>query len=202
MNSLVLKKAIDFTTSALLPGGNIVNDYNFFENINGKFCLLFFYPMDFTFVCPTELISINNRISEFKNRNVEVITVSVDSHYVHKAWSNVPIELGGIGKNINFTMVSDLKKDISISYNVLDDKSGVSLRGTFIIDDDKLIKISHVNDFSIGRNIDEYIRLFDAIFFNKKYGDVCQAGWKPGDIGINPSIDGVSKYLKENYKKL
>lgn len=202
MVNLIGKKAFDFNSSAVTSDGNIVKDFNFYKNIEGKYSLLFFYPMDFTFVCPTELLSINNRINDFKKRNVEVVTVSIDSHFVHRAWRNHPIEDGGLGKNISFTMVSDIKKDISKAYDVEDDISGVSFRASFLIDEDKIIRVKHINDFPIGRNIDEYLRLFDALNFNKKHGNVCEAGWSKESTGFEASSEGVSSYLSSNYKKL
>jgi len=139
---------------------------------------------------------------EFKKRNIEIIGVSVDSQFVHKAWRNTPIELGGIGDDITYVLVSDIKKDIIKSYGVEDENSGVAYRGTFIIDNIKTIRIHHVNDFPIGRNIDEYIRLFDALIFHGKYGNVCQAGWVKGSDGIIPSSKGVSDFLVSNSEKL
>lgn len=202
MVNLVGKKAIDFTSDAVISNGDIVKDYNFFKNIDGKYSLLFFYPMDFTFVCPTELLAINNRINEFKSRNVEVVTVSVDSHFVHRAWREYPIDKGGLGNNINFTMVADVKHEISKLYDVEDYHSGVSFRASFLIDDNKFIRVKHINDFPIGRNIDEYLRLFDALIFNKKHGNVCEAGWTTKSKGFEASHSGVSSYLKDNYNKL
>ncbi len=202
MVNLVGKKTIDFNCNAVLSDGSIVKDFNFYKNIDNKYALLFFYPMDFTFVCPTELISINNRIDEFKSKNVEVIAVSIDSHYVHRAWKEYPLEKGGLGNNVSFTMVSDVKREIIKLYDVEDDISGVSYRASFLIDENKLIRVKHVNDFSIGRNIDEYLRLFDALIFNKKHGNVCEAGWFSGSKGLQPNLIGISEYLKDNFKKL
>ncbi|HFL8824314.1 MAG TPA: peroxiredoxin [Candidatus Azoamicus sp. OHIO1] len=199
---LIGKPAVDFTLPAVLADGNIVNDYNLYKNIDGKYCLLFFYPMDFTFVCPSELIAINNRIKEFKKRNVEVIAVSIDSQYVHKAWRSVPLENGGIGNDISYALISDIKHQIIDAYGIKDCKSGISFRGTFIIDTNKIVRICHVHDFQIGRNIDEYIRLIDALIFNSKYGNVCQAGWKNGSNGIVPTVDGISSYLKLHHKDI
>lgn len=201
MQNLVGKKAIDFTSSAVLSNGSIVKDFNLYNCINKKYGLLFFYPMDFTFVCPSELIAINNRIDEFKKRNVEVLGISIDSHFVHNAWRNTDIKLGGIG-NISYTLISDIKKTIIKDYGVEDDVTGVAYRGSFIIDKDKIIRAQHINDFPIGRNIDEYIRLFDALLFHFKYGEVCQAGWNKGDRGIETSSKGVSNFLSSNSEKL
>lgn len=202
MKNLIGSPAIDFTAPAVLSDGSIVNDFNFYSNINGSYSLLFFYPMDFTFVCPSELLALNNRVNEFQKRNVKIIAVSIDSQYVHKAWRSVSVDLGGIGDDIKFTLVSDVKKVIMDSYGLQDMKSGVSFRGSVIVDDKKIIRIQHIHDFPIGRNIDEYIRLFDALIFNSKYGNVCQAGWSKGDSGIVPSSEGVKSFLSSNYEKL
>lgn len=198
---LIGKKAFDFTAPAVLSDGSVIDDYNLYLNIKDKYCLLFFYPLDFTFVCPSELIAINNRLLEFKKRNVEVIAVSIDSKYVHKAWRDTLIDNGGIG-NIGYTLISDVKREIIDLYDLKDFASGVSYRGVFIIDPSKVIRIFHVHDFQIGRNIDEYIRIIDALIFNFKYGNVCQSGWKSGSDGIVPTKDGVSNYLKANYNKI
>lgn len=202
MKNLIGEHAIDFTAPAVLNDGVVVNDFNLFSNINGSYALLFFYPMDFTFVCPSELIALNKRFADFERRNVKIIAVSIDSQYVHKAWRNVPIDLGGIGNEIKFSLVSDVKKFIINSYGLEDSKSGVSFRGSVIIDDKKIIRVQHIHDFAIGRNIDEYVRLFDALAFNSKYGNVCQAGWVKGSSGIVPSSDGIRSFLSSNYDKL
>lgn len=202
MGCLIGKKAIDFTTTAVLEDGSLTKNFNFFNYIENNNALLFFYPMDFTFVCPTELIALNNRIEEFKKRNIKIITVSCDSYFVHKAWRNTSIESGGIGNKINYVMASDMKKFIMNSYEVEDNISGTSYRGSIIIDTNKIIRVKHIHDFPIGRNIDEYLRIFDALFFHNKYGNVCQAGWVNGDEGINPSSDGISKFLLSKSKNL
>ncbi|HIH2763238.1 MAG TPA: redoxin domain-containing protein [Candidatus Azoamicus sp.] len=202
MKNLIGCPAIDFTAPAVLSDGSIVNDFNFYNHINGFYSLLFFYPMDFTFVCPSELVALNNRVNEFQKRNVKIVAISIDSQYVHKAWRNLSIELGGIGNDIKFTLVSDIKKVIMNSYGLEDLKSGVSFRGSILIDDKKNVRIQHIHDFPIGRNIDEYIRLFDALMFNAQYGNVCQAGWTKGDSGMIPTSDGVKSFLSSSYKKL
>jgi len=158
--------------------------------------------MDFTFVCPSELIAIDNRINDFKVRNIEVFGISVDSCYSHNAWIKTSLEHGGLGGSLNYTLVSDIKKDISTYLNIIDDASGVSYRASFLLDLDKIVRVQHINDFPIGRNIDEYIRLFDAISFYDEYGNVCQAGWVSGSSGIKPSSDGIGNFLKSNYKNL
>ena len=202
MKNFIGKKAMDFTLPAVLGDGTITKTFNFYEHINNKNALLFFYPMDFTFVCPSELIALNNRFIEFKKKDVEIVAISVDSHFVHKAWRQTSIENGGIGNEIKYVLASDLKKEIMSFYNLLDDDSGVSYRGTIVIDTNKIVRAQHIHDFPIGRNIDEYMRLFDALAFHDKYGNVCQAGWVSGDSGIIPSADGVSKFLASKSKDL
>lgn len=201
MINLIGKKAIDFTACAVLSDNSIENNFNLYKNIEKKNSLLFFYPMDFTFVCPSELIALNNRFEEFKKRNIEIIAISIDSQFVHKAWKNTEIENGGIG-NISYKLISDTKRTISKAYGVYDKNTGVSYRGSFIIDDKKIIRAQHINDFPIGRNIDEYLRLFDAIDFHSKNGEVCQANWIKGKSGITTSKEGISEFLTKNAKNL
>ena len=201
MNNFIGKPVVDFTTAVVMPDGSIVKDFNFYNNIKDSYALLFFYPMDFTFVCPSELIALNNRISEFSLRNIKVFGISGDSAFVHKAWRNTPVEAGGIG-SINYPLLSDVKKNIMKMYGLEDEKTGVAYRGTFVIDTKMLIRAYTVNDFPIGRNIDEYIRLFDALAFHTEHGVVCQAGWSKGSTGIKPSTEGVSSFLSSNFKNL
>ncbi len=201
MNSFIGKKAIDFTAPAVMPDGSIIKNYNFFSNIKDQYALLFFYPMDFTFVCPSELIAINNRISEFVSRNIKVFGVSIDSEFVHKAWRDTPLQSGGLGA-IKYPLISDVKRLITKAYLLEDERTGVSYRGSFIIDKNMLIRSYSVNDFPIGRNIDECLRLFDALAFHTEHGEVCQAGWIKGNKGINPSSEGVVSFLSSNYNKL
>ena len=202
MINFIGQEAVDFTLPAVLGDGSIVDNFNFYKTIHNKYVLLLFYPMDFTFVCPSELIALNNRLNDFKDRNVVVFAVSIDSQFVHKAWRNTPVESGGIGDDIGYVLVSDKKKEIISHYGLEDETTGVSYRGTLIIDDKKIIRVKHIHDFPIGRNIDEYIRLFDALKFHNKFGNVCQAGWVNGDNGINPSKDGVSDFLASRSKNL
>jgi peroxiredoxin (alkyl hydroperoxide reductase subunit C) len=202
MQNFLGKTIPNFTVSAVLKNGELTDNYNILDNIKNKYAIIFFYPMDFTFVCPSELLALNNRIDRFISRNIEVLTVSIDSKFVHKAWRDTKIDEGGLENNVNYTMLSDLKKELSSTLGFLDDKSGVSYRGTIILDKKSKVRIQHINDFPIGRNIDEYIRLIDAIIFNDENGEVCQAGWKKGDRGINPSKDGVSDFLKKTHKNL
>ena len=198
--SLIGKKAPDFNVPAVLADGSIVDDFSFFSAAKGKYAVLFFYPLDFTFVCPSELIALNNRIEKFKEKNVEVIGVSIDSHFTHNAWRNTDINEGGIGP-LQFTLASDMTHSISTSYDVKSD-AGVAFRGTFIIDTEGFVRSQIVNDLPLGRNIDEILRIIDALEFHKEHGEVCPAGWQKGNKGMDGSPEGVAKYLKENSKKL
>ena len=198
MSTLVGKKAIDFTSTAVLQNGHIDENFRLFNEIKNKYCLLFFYPLDFTFVCPSELIYLSNRIAEFKKRNVETIGISIDSHFSHNAWRNTPIEKGGIGK-IKYTLVSDINHKIVKSYGVEHHNAHVAFRAVFIIDKNQNIRIQHVNDLPIGRNIDELIRLIDAIQFHEENGEVCPVNWKKGSEAMVPNQDGVKKYLTKNF---
>ncbi len=199
--NLINKISPNFILPAILPDNSILENFNFHKHIDEKYCLLFFYPMDFTFVCPSELIAINNRIDEFNKRNIKVIGISIDSHFVHKAWKNTPIELGGIGQ-LSYSLVSDVKRLTIKAYGTEDQTTGVSYRGSFIIDTNKIIRAQHVHDFPVGRNIDEYIRIFDALIYHSKYGEVCQAGWNKGNKGIKPSSEGIKNFLALNSKNL
>ncbi len=200
MSVLVGKPAPDFTAAAVLADNSVNESFNLKEQLQGKVGMLFFYPLDFTFVCPSEIIAFNNRISEFKSRGVEVIAVSVDSHFTHLAWKNTPVEKGGIG-NVQFTMVADLSKRISRDYDVLLDEE-VSLRGTFLIDKDGIVRHQVVNDLPLGRNVDEALRMVDALQFFEEYGEVCPAGWNKGDKGMKASAEGVAEYLAEHAEAL
>jgi len=197
MSVLVGRKAPDFTVSAVLGTGEIVDKYNLHEHLHGKYGLIFFYPLDFTFVCPSELIALDHRMEEFKQRNVEVISVSIDSHFSHNAYRNTPVEKGGIGQ-VGFTMVADMTHSICQSYGVEHPVAGVAFRGAFIIDTKGNVRSQIVNDLPIGRNIDELIRTIDAVQFFEEHGEVCPAGWKKGDTGMKASPQGVAEYLAQH----
>ncbi len=197
MSSLVGKKAPDFTAAAVLANGEIVDNYNLAAALKGKYGLVFFYPLDFTFVCPSELIALDHRIQQFKALNVEVVAVSIDSQFTHNAWRNTPIDQGGIGP-VNYTLVADVKHEICQAYGVEHAEAGVSLRGAFIIDKEGVIKSEVINDLPLGRNIDELIRIFDALQYHEAHGEVCPAGWQRGDKGMEATTDGVAKYLEDN----
>ena len=198
MSNLVGKKAPDFSSSAVLKNGLIEEHFNLYDNIKDKYALLFFYPLDFTFVCPSELISLSRKIEEFKKRNVEVIGISIDSHFSHNAWRNMPIEKGGIG-SIDYTLVSDKNHSIMKNYGVEHHAENVAFRAVFIIDKKKDIRIQHINDLPIGRNIDELVRLVDAIQFHEKNGEVCPVNWQKGKEAMKPTQAGVKEYLINNF---
>lgn len=200
MSVLVGKQAPDFNVPAVLADGSIVDEYNFGEETKGKYALIFFYPLDFTFVCPSELIALDKRMAQFKKLGVEVIGVSIDSHFTHNAWRNTPVEKGGIGQ-VNYTLVADMDHSIAKAYDV-ESAGGMAFRGAFLIDKEGLVRVQHVNDLPIGRNIDELVRLFQAIQFHEEHGEVCPAGWTEGDKGMKDSPEGVAKYLSEEADNL
>lgn len=197
MAVLVGREAPDFTVPAVLSSGQIVDGFNFKEATKGRYAMVFFYPLDFTFVCPSELIALDHAMNEFKARNVEVVAVSIDSHFTHNAWRNTPVKDGGIGP-VNFTMAADMSHNICRSYGVEHPQSGVAFRGAFIIDKQGVVRSQVVNDLPIGRNISELLRTIDALQFTESHGEVCPANWKQGDVAMKASPDGVAKYLAEN----
>lgn len=197
MSVLVGRKAPDFTVPAVLGNGEIVDKYNIHDNIKGKYGLVFFYPLDFTFVCPSELIALDHRMEDFKSRGVEVIAVSIDSHYTHNAYRNTAIKDGGIGP-VKFTLAADITHSVCQSYGVEHPTAGVAFRGTFVIDDKGMVRAQIVNDLPIGRNVDEVLRLIDAVQFFEKNGEVCPAGWQKGKAGMKASPKGVAAYLAEH----
>ncbi len=200
MSVLVGKPAPDFTVPAVLADGQIVDEYTLSEAIEGKYGLVFFYPLDFTFVCPSELIALDHRIDAFKERNVEVIGVSIDSHFTHNAWRNTPVNQGGIGQ-VKYTLAADLNHDICKAYDV-ESEGGVAFRGAFLIDKEGNVRSQIVNDLPLGRNMDELLRLVDALQFHEEHGEVCPAGWNKGDKGMDASPDGVAAYLAEESDSL
>ncbi len=190
---LVTKKAPDFTATTVLGNNEIVDDFNLYENFGENGTVLYFYPLDFTFVCPSEIIAFDHRLAEFKERGINVIGVSVDSQFSHFAWKNTPVNEGGIGQ-VKYPLVADLTKEIAKAYDVLLD-GGVALRGSFLIDKDGTIRHAVINDLPLGRNIDEMIRMVDAMLFTNEHGEVCAAGWNKGDEVMKPTTDGVAEYL-------
>ncbi len=197
---LVGREAPDFTSPAVLGNGEIVDKYNFKDATKGKYAVVFFYPLDFTFVCPSELIAFDNRIEEFKQRNVEVIGVSIDSHFTHSAWRNTPVEKGGIGQ-VKYTLVADITHEICQNFGV-EALAGVAYRGSFLIDRNSVVRHMVVNDLPLGRNIDEMIRMVDALQFTEEHGEVCPAGWNKGKSGMKASSEGVASYLASHSKDL
>lgn len=197
---LVTNKAPDFTATAVLGDNQIVDNFNLYENFGSKGTVLFFYPLDFTFVCPSEIIAFDKRLEEFKNRGINVIGVSIDSQFSHFAWKNTPVNQGGIGQ-VKFPLVADITKQISRDYDVLF-KEGVALRGSFLIDKDGTVRHAVINDLPLGRNIDEMLRMIDTMLFTNEYGEVCPAGWQKGDKGMTASTEGVADYLAHNSDKL
>ena len=191
MSALVTGEAPDFTAQAVMPDNTFaelkLGDYR------GKYVVLFFWPLDFTFVCPSEIIAFDRALDQFRQRNCEVIGVSIDSHFTHLAWKNTPVETGGIG-NVQFPMVSDLDKSISTAYGVLFNDS-IALRGLFLIDRNGVIRHELVNDLPLGRNVDEALRVLDALQFTEEHGEVCPANWRAGEEGMKPTAEGVAEYL-------
>lgn len=200
MASLVGKQAPDFTAAAVLGNGEIVGAWQLSEALQRKYGLIFFYPLDFTFVCPSELIALDHRMQRFRDLNVEVVAVSIDSQFTHNAWRNTPIDQGGIGK-VSYTLVADVKHEVCQAYGV-EHPAGVALRGAFIIDKEGIVRAQIVNDLPIGRSIDEILRCFDALQFHEKHGEVCPAGWQKGDAGMQANPEGVAKYLEANAEAL
>lgn len=196
MSVLVGKQAPDFTVPAVLGNGEIVDSFTLSSAIKGKYGLVFFYPLDFTFVCPSELIALDHRLADFKARNVEVVAVSIDSHFTHNAWRNTPVNNGGIGQ-VGYTMAADIKQEIMKAYDV-QSADGVAFRGAFLIDDKGVVRSQIVNDLPLGRNMEELIRLVDALQFHEEHGEVCPANWKKGDKGMSASPEGVAAYLTEH----
>jgi peroxiredoxin (alkyl hydroperoxide reductase subunit C) len=199
MAVLVGKKAPDFTATAVL-GNNDIKDITLSEFTKGKYTVLFFYPLDFTFVCPSELIAFDHRLQDFKSRNVEVVGVSIDSQFTHLAWKNTPVDKGGIGQ-VGYALVADIKHEIAKAYDV-EAEGGVAFRGSFLIDKSGVVQHQVVNNLPLGRDIDEMLRMVDALQFTEENGEVCPAGWKKGKKGMTASTEGVAAYLAENATQL
>jgi peroxiredoxin (alkyl hydroperoxide reductase subunit C) len=201
MGVLVGRKAPNMKGAAVLGNGEIVENYNFKKATEGKKKVIFFYPLDFTFVCPSELIAFDHRLEEFKKRNVEVVGVSIDSQFTHNAWKNTPINKGGIGQ-VGYTLFADITHKACKAYDVETPDGAVAFRGSFLIDEDNVVRHQVVNDLPLGRNIDEMLRMVDALQFNQDHREVCPAGWQEGDKGMDASPDGVAEYLAEEADKL
>ncbi|KTC64760.1 peroxiredoxin (alkyl hydroperoxide reductase subunit C) (plasmid) [Legionella adelaidensis] len=201
MSVLVGRKAPDFTVPAVLASGEIVEKFNLHEALKNKYGLVFFYPLDFTFVCPSELIALDHRMDEFKNRDVEVVAVSIDSQFTHNAYRNTSVKAGGIG-HVKYTLAADITHTICQSYGVEHPVAGVAFRGAFVIDKNGVVRSQIVNDLPIGRNVDEILRIIDAVQFFEENGEVCPAGWEKGKAGMKASPQGVAEYLSEHSEKL
>ncbi|EAI3916729.1 peroxiredoxin [Campylobacter upsaliensis] len=197
---IVTKKALDFTAPAVLGNNEIVNNFNLYKNIGSKGAVVFFYPKDFTFVCPSEIIAFDKRYDEFKKRGIEVIGISGDNEFSHFAWKNTPINQGGIGQ-VKFPLVADLTKQIARNFDVLFAEA-VALRGSFLLDADGTVRHAVINDLPLGRNIDEMLRMVDTMLFTNEHGEVCPAGWNKGDEGMKADPKGVAEYLGKNENKL
>lgn len=193
MTAFVSQKAPDFTADAFANGEFkkvSLADYK------GKKVVLFFYPLDFTFVCPTEILAFVDRIEDFKKRNTEVIGASVDSQFTHHAWAQVDRKDGGI-KGVNYPLLADLSKNIARSYGVLLEDAGIALRGLFIINKDGVLKHATINHLDLGRNVDEVLRVLDAIDFSEEHGEVCPANWKKGEKAMKPTAAGLKEYMRK-----
>ena len=197
---LVTKKAPDFIAPAVLPNNEIVENFELSKNLGKNGAVLFFWPKDFTFVCPSEILAMDHRVKDFEAKGFKVIGVSIDSEQVHFAWKNTPVENGGIGK-VSFPMVADIKKQISRDYDVLFD-GAVALRGSFLIDRNQVVRHAVINDLPLGREMDEMLRMCDALTFFEENGEVCPAGWRKGQKGMKATAEGVAEYLKEHASKL
>jgi len=196
VGNLIGKPAPDFTAPAVMGDNTITESFNLKSYIDGSYALVFFWPLDFTFVCPSEILAHDHRLSEFEARGVKVVGVSVDSHYTHLAWKKTPTEQGGLGQ-VSFPMVADLTKEIARSFGVLL-QDGVALRGSFLIDKAGNIRHYVINDLPLGRNVDESLRMVDALQFHEEHGEVCPAGWKKGGEGMQATPEGVAKFLSEH----
>ena len=207
MSVLVGKKAPVFTTQAVLANGEVVDEFDFEATINGKYAVLFFYPLDFTFVCPSEILSMAHRTEKLNALGCEVVGVSVDSHWTHNAWRNTDVKNGGIGP-VPFPLAADMARSISESYGIIADSSdsyyplGVSMRATFVIDQKGFVRHQVVNDEPIGRNMDDVVRVVEALQFFEENGQVCPAGWNKGDAGMTTTPEGVASYLAERGESL
>ncbi len=198
MDLIVTKEAPDFTATAVMSDNTFKEDFKL-SDFRGKYVLLFFYPLNFTFVCPTEILAFNNAVQQFEENNCQLIGISIDSHFSHLAWKNTAIENGGIG-NIQYPLVADLDKTISQKYQVLLE-SGIALRGLFLIDREGIVRHQVVNDLPLGRNVNEALRILYALQFTEKHGEVCPANWQQGEDAMKPTAEGVSSYLSAKVNK-
>jgi peroxiredoxin (alkyl hydroperoxide reductase subunit C) len=200
MSILVSRQAPDFTAPAVLGDGSIKGDFKL-SDLRGRHVVLFFWPLDFTFVCPSEIIAHDNRFQAFKERGVELVGVSIDSEFTHHAWRNTPVNKGGIGE-VQFPIVADKTHEICRAYGIEHPEEGVALRASFLIDRDGIVQHQMVNNLPLGRSVDEMLRLVDALQFTEEHGEVCPAGWQKGQSGMKPTADGVADYLSEKAESL
>lgn len=200
MSVLVGRQAPDFTAAAVLGDGSITEEFKLSDQ-RGKYTVLFFWPLDFTFVCPSEIIAHDNRRSAFEERDVQLIGVSIDSQFTHFAWRNTPVDKGGIGQ-VGFPMVADVQHEISRAYGIEHPQAGVAFRASFLIDKEGLVRHQTVNDLPLGRNVDEMLRVVDALQFHEQNGEVCPAGWQKGQEGMKADASGVADYLAKNASNL
>lgn len=201
MSILVGRKAPDFTTAAVMANGEINGKFNLQEAIANKVGILFFYPLDFTFVCPSELIALDNRIEEFEKRNALVMGISIDSQFTHSAWRNTPVANGGIGA-VRYPLIADVNHQICQAYGVEHPTAHIALRGAFIIDKQGIVRSQIINDLPLGRNVDELLRIIDALEFHEKHGEVCPANWTKGKTGIKPTSEGIAQFLADQAESL
>ena len=199
MSVLVAQAAPDFSAPAVMPNGVIEEAFKL-SDLKGNYVVLFFWPLDFTFVCPTEIIAHDKRVAQFKERGVEVVGVSIDSQFTHFAWRNTSIDDGGIGE-VGFPIVADITHKITRAYGI-EHPDGVAMRASFLIDKEGIVQHQVVNNLPLGRNVDEMMRMVDALQFAEEYGEVCPAGWQKGETGMTPTAEGVADYLKENAEDL
>lgn len=196
MTAFVCQKAPNFTAAAVMADGSIKEDFAL-SDYAGKYVVLFFYPLDFTFVCPSEILAHNSRVKAFAERGVQVIGISIDSQFTHAAWRNTPVDNGGIGP-VGFPLVADVKHEIVQAFGIEHPQAGVALRASFLIDRDGIIQHMTVNNLPLGRNVDEMLRVVDALQFTEEHGEVCPAGWNKGDEGMKPDASGVASYLSKH----
>lgn len=199
MSVLVTQPAPDFTAAAVMPDGSI-NEAFRLSDLKGQYIVLFFWPLDFTFVCPSEIIAHDHRVSKFKDLGVQVVGVSIDSQFTHHAWRNTPVEKGGIGP-VQFPMVADVRHEIVRAYGV-EHPDGVALRASFLINKEGIVQHQVVNNLPLGREVDEMLRLVEALQFTEAHGEVCPAGWRKGKAGMKPTAEGVASYLAEHSSEL
>jgi peroxiredoxin (alkyl hydroperoxide reductase subunit C) len=193
MSVIVGTAAPEFTAPAVLPSGAIEDNFNL-SDLKGKYVVLFFWPLDFTFVCPTEIIAHDRRMADFKARGVEVVGISIDSQFTHFAWRSTPVDEGGIGP-VQFPIVADVKHDITRAYGIEHPEAGVALRASFLIDREGIVQHQVVNNLPLGRNVDEMLRMVDALQYTEEHGEVCPANWREGEDAMTPTAAGVAEYL-------